>query len=289
MHDALPGLIENARQRTVRVLEQQRLARDTYRIRLACPEIAQQIVPGQFVMLRQSAGSDPLLGRPFALFDVVDDQHGCPTAIDLVYLVVGKMTRLMQSWRPDDRVVIWGPLGNGFPLPQGGHLMLVAGGIGFTPFPAVAREALGLKLYGQPARRTDHLPERVTVAYGVRTAEYLTPQEAWKLPDVDFRIASDDGTAGHHGPVTDLLEQSLLSDDPPTAVYCCGPEPMMRRAAELCTHYEVPCWVSLESPMACGIGACFSCVVGVPLADGSWDYRRTCVEGPVFPAENVLL
>jgi len=103
------------------------------------------------------------------------------------------------------------------------------------------------------------------------------------------RLATDDGTRGHHGFVTDLLKQSLDDDDRPDRVYCCGPEPMMHATARICEQAGVDCWLSLESPMACGFGACFSCVTAVKVDDGQWDYRRTCVEGPVFEAKGLLL
>ncbi|HEX3314472.1 MAG TPA: FAD-binding oxidoreductase, partial [Gemmataceae bacterium] len=116
------------------VLEHRLLARDTYLVRLETPEIAAVIRPGQFVMLRLPGVSDPLLGRPFALYDTVLDPAGSPIGIDVVYLVVGKMTGRLAALRPGDRLEVWGPLGNGFPEPQtDDHVGLVAGGIGQTP------------------------------------------------------------------------------------------------------------------------------------------------------------
>ena len=106
---------------------------------------------------------------------------------------------------------------------------------------------------------------------------------------LDIRIATDDGSFGHHGFVTELLQDCLNESTDGVQVYCCGPEPMMKAVAEVCERADVPCWLSLETPMACGFGACFSCVTKVKEDDGSWDYRRTCVEGPVFPAERLIL
>ena len=148
---AASGLNPAAVQQTVRVLSQRRMARDTYCLRLETPEIASRIVPGQFFMVRPVEGVNPLLGRPFALFDTFG-QEGEPEGVEFGYVVVGKLTSLMPEWKPGDKVSIWGPLGNGFPLPEADHLMLVAGGIGQTPFLAVAREALGLRTYGSPPR-----------------------------------------------------------------------------------------------------------------------------------------
>jgi dihydroorotate dehydrogenase electron transfer subunit len=291
----LPGSVPTAVERSARIALHERMARDTFRMRLACPEIAAQVTPGQFFMLRPPDGSDPLLGRPFALYDTYLED-GKPVGVDFGYLVVGKMTTLLSRLRPGDEVTIWGPLGNGFPLPpSAGHLMCVAGGIGQTPFLAVAREALGLRSYGHPPRcagdsslRTGN-QRRVTMCYGVRSAEYLAGLDDFsQLNGLELRLATDDGSRGHHGYVTDLLRESLTGGDPPDRVYCCGPEPMMHAVARICAEHGVPCWLSLETPMACGFGACFSCVARVRQPDGSWDYRRTCVEGPVFPAGEIV-
>jgi dihydroorotate dehydrogenase electron transfer subunit len=282
---SLPGMVPTAVQRVATVVEQERLARDTYRLRLRCPEIAAQITPGQFFMIRPPRGDDPLLGRPFALYDTYEE-HGQPAGVDFGYVVIGKLTRLMPQWRPGDEAEIWGPLGNGFPLPPSGHLMIVAGGIGQTPFLAVIREALGRKSYGRPARVLNHRLTRITMCYGVRSADCLAGVEDFTDPGVDLRLATDDGTRGHRGFVTDLLTEAIARGDAPDAVYCCGPEAMMHATAAICRRHRVPCWLSLESPMACGFGACFSCVTRVRTDDG-WDYRRTCVEGPIFSADQL--
>jgi dihydroorotate dehydrogenase electron transfer subunit len=278
---------DHACQSRVRVLENVRLARDTYRVRLACPEIAARIVPGQFVMLRLADVNDPLLGRPLALYDAVLDDAGTPTAIDIVYMALGKMTRRLAACRPDQEVDIWGPLGNGFPPRPTEHLIMVAGGIGQTPFYALGQEYLGLRRYGQPARSVPPAA-RVTLCYGVRNVEFVAGVPDFQAAGVDVHLSSDDGTVGHHGLVSDVLRRVLdqtAGDD--RLVVCCGPEPVMRAAAEICHAAGAPCLVSLESPMACGIGICFSCVTKVRQPDGSWDYKRTCVDGPIFDADQI--
>src|SRR5437868_6911359 len=141
-------------QQRAEVIVSQKIALDTYLIRLRAPEIAAQIRPGQFVMLRLPACTDPLLGRPFALYDTVLDVHGEPMDIDVVYLVVGKLTRLLAQAKNGDQLELWGPLGNGFPEPATQeHVGLVAGGIGQTPFLAHIRELLGTRGYGGQAAR----------------------------------------------------------------------------------------------------------------------------------------
>lgn len=275
---------------SARVVEQEQMARNTFRLRLHCPEIARLIVPGQFFMIRPARGSDPLLGRPFALFDTYDDEHGQPAGFDFGYVTVGKLTGLMPNWKVGDEVSVWGPLGNGFPIvpSETKHLMCVAGGIGQTPFLAVARELLTSRRYGSPARDVTATSTKVSLCYGARSIDYLAGLDQFAIDGLDVRLATDDGSRGHHGFVTELLKQSLASDCPPDLVYCCGPEPMMHAVQKIATAANVACWLSLETPMACGIGICFSCVAKIQQDDGEWDYRRTCLEGPIFPASKVV-
>jgi len=154
---------------------------------------------------------------------------------------------------------------------------------------AVAREALGRRRYGNPPRDLPSPPERLTLCYGVRSADYLAGLDDFTIDGLDVQISTDDGTRGYHGFVSELLEQALAGEAPPDSVYCCGPQPLMRAVQAIAAKNNVPCWLSLETPMACGCGICFSCVVKVQLEDGSWDYRRACVEGPVFPAHEIVL
>jgi len=260
------------------VVENVRLARNTYRIRLHCPEIAGRIRPGQFVMLRLPGRTDPLLGRPFALYDTYLDGEGRPSGVDVVYLVVGKMTGLLAEAAAGERVEVWGPLGNGFPDLDGRkHVGLVAGGIGQTPFLAHVRELLGGRGYGgRPAKR---FADRVSLYYGVRTADLAAGVEDFRAAGAAVHLASDDGGIGFHGYVTQLLEQH----PPPDCLVGCGPEPMLHALAKFALRSGTPCWLSLETPMACGVGVCFSCVTRVRTPDG-WDYKRVCVDGPVFDA-----
>ena len=273
-------------------------------------------------MLKLAGMDDPLLGRPLALYDTVVTPAGEPIGVDVVYLVMGKMTRRLALFHPGQKLDVWGPLGNGFPAfrpsPPGGemvgvrgsdslqhasrpsplapaagrgekmhsHLVMVAGGIGQTPFMALAREALGQRCYGEPLRIPSCLADKVTLCYGARTADYFAGLEEFRHMGIDVRLSTDDGSLGHQGLVTDVLRQ-VLAESPQASVVCCGPEPMMKAAAELCAHAHAPCQVSLETPMACGIGICFSCVARVRDDAGNWDYQRTCIEGPVFDAARI--
>jgi dihydroorotate dehydrogenase electron transfer subunit len=279
---------DHALARRVRIVENVQLARDTYRVRFECPEIARQIVPGQFIMLRLAGVNDPLLGRPLALYDTVCDATGAAVGLDIVYLTLGKMTRRLAVQRPGESLEVWGPLGNGFaPVPTN-HLVMVAGGIGQTPFLALGKEYLARQRYGTPPRQVPRA-EKVTLCYGVRDASLVAGAEDFRFANFDLRVSSDDGSIGHHGLVTDLLGK-VLDETRGTdrLVVCCGPEPMMEVAADLCVLNETRCYVSLETPMACGIGICFSCVAKVRQSNGTWDWKRTCVEGPVFDADEIV-
>jgi len=252
-------------QRTVPIIENVPIAERTFRVRLHAPEIARTIRPGQFLMLKLPGTSDPLLGRPFAMFDIAED------AIDVVYLVVGKMTGLLANMQRGESIDIWGPLGNGFrDYPNAASVTLIAGGIGQTPFMAYARQlfATGVK--------------NVRLYYGIRTAALAAGVADFENAGVQVHLASDDGSVGHRGFVTDLLDR----DQPPGPWVACGPEPMLHAVRQRALARGVKCDISLETPMACGFGICFSCVAKVKTADG-WDYKRVCVDGPVFDAADL--
>ncbi len=289
--------------RLVPIVENVRIARDTYRMRLGDPEMAGAIRPGQFVMIRPGpeGTSDPLLGRPLALYDVVRDPAGAAVAFEIVYLVVGRGTAALTQRRSGERISVWGPLGNGFGPPPAGPVIFVAGGIGQTPFLALGRWWLGrestqelprpsgtttalTRVRDTEARKT---PPTITMLYGVRTAAFLAGVNDFRRAGIEVELATDDGTAGHHGFVTDLLARRLERGEHPARVVGCGPPPMLATLSRLVERHGVACDVSLENHMACGFGACFSCVAPIRQADGSTDLRRVCIEGPVVAADRV--
>ena len=166
---------------------------------------------------------------------------------------------------------------------------MVAGGIGQTPFLALAQEALGQQAFGQPPR-SNRYAQRVSFCYGVtlcrlsgraRSVRTSRRQCPYRYRRWFYRCLP---AARSLGP----LEKLLLEEDGQTPrVVVCGPEPMMEAVSKLCLKYEVPCEVSLETPMACGIGICFTCVAKIG-CEHDWDYKRTCVEGPIFDAKDVV-
>lgn len=275
-------------QRNVAIVENRAIARDTYRLRLADPVMARAIRPGQFLMIRPGAGTDPLLGRPFALYDVVRASDGSPEALDIVYIVLGRGTRALADCRAGDLVTVWGPLGNGFGPPPRGDVAFVAGGIGQTPFLALGRWWLGQANYGPVPPVCDAFARSATLYYGVRNAALVAGVDDFERAGIPVELATDDGSAGHHGYVTDLLARRLERGEPPAQVVGCGPPAMLAALSRLTARYGVPCALSLENHMACGFGACFSCVAPIRQPDGTADLRRVCVEGPIFDAADVV-
>lgn len=283
MHDGnplhAPYYADTALQRTVPIVENVCLAKDTFRVRVDCPDIASRMTPGQFVMLRIAGINDPLIGRPLAMYDVAGSQ------LDVVYLVKGKFTTRVAQLKSGQPLEIWGPLGNGFVPQPAEHLIMVAGGIGQTPFLALAKERLGRQQYGD---RSAPPVKKITFCYGARTADYFAGLADFEALGINVRLSTDDGSRGHHGLVTDLLKQTLAETQFAPSIVCCGPERMMEAVAAIAKAASVPCEISLETPMACGIGICFTCVAMIQDDHGECDYKRTCVEGPVFPAERVV-
>ena len=242
----------------------------------------------------QENAEDPLLGRPFALYDVAVDAAGSPVGIDLVYAVVGRGTAALARRCSGEKLSIWGPLGNGFGPPPTGHVIFVAGGIGQTPFLALGRWWLGKMNYGiaREAPGISIAPESgfsasAVLLYGVRTTALLAGVDDFRRAGIEVEIATDDGSSGHHGFVTELLAHRLENGERPAWIAGCGPVPMLAAMARLVERYQIPCDVSLENHMACGFGAGFSCVPPIREGDGTIDLRRVCVEGPVVSAEAV--
>ena len=275
----------------VPVVAHRPIAERTWRIRIESPALAAAALPGQFAMLRLPGRTDPLLARPLAVYDVFPGPDGRPRYLDFVYAVHGRFTTALAGLPAGVELAVWGPLGNGFDPPPVGHLVLVAGGIGQTALLALARERSGQVRYGSPARVRPTV-ERITFCWGGRTAAVFGDVADFEAAGCEVRLATLDGTTGLRGTVVDLLD-ALAADGTLGAagtlrVATCGPDPMMAAVASWTSAHGIPCDASLETPMACGVGICFTCVAPIRDADGGWDYRRTCVEGPVFDAAQIV-
>ena len=288
-----------------RIVAHSKIADNTWRLRLDCPAIAAAAIPGQFAMVRIPHRSDPLLARPLAVYDTFAEAPGTAGGAtirryaDFIYAVHGRFTTALREIPVGHELVAWGPLGNGFQIPAVEHLVLVAGGIGQTALLGLGRERLGQAAYGLESRLQPPRSSRVTCCWGARHAGLFGGIEDYRSAGIDVHQATLDGSVGLRGTVVDLLDSLFGSpgDVPPAAataahtrrlhIACCGPDPMMAAVARWAAARQISCDVSLEAPMACGIGICFTCVARVRDESGSWDYRRTCIEGPVFDATRI--
>lgn len=261
----------------------------TYRLRVAAPEIAASAVPGQFVMIRMTGLDAPLIGRALAIYDIVDGDNGQPTWVDLVYIRKGTLTTALSNCALGTKVTLWGPLGNGFANRPCDRLIMAAGGIGQTPMLLLGREALGTQKFGS-ADRGNGWAKNVELIYGARRESLLAGLDDFRRANFNLTLCTDDGSIGEKRLVPDVLADHLaaISKGESVRVVTCGPEIMMEKVAEVCAACEIDCQVSMETPMACGIGICFSCVAQVR-QDGpeQWDYKRTCVEGPIFDSDKI--
>lgn len=273
--------------RRASILEHCMIAKDTWQVRFDAYDLAKITLPGQFFMVRLADCNDPLIGRALAMYDRGFDSDGNPTSVSVVYTVKGKFTQSLARLQAGQSIEVWGPLGNAFSTQSVDHLIMVAGGVGITPMLSVAADALGRESFGKSATPKRYA-KQVTLCYGARAKENLAGLPSFESLGVSLAIATEDGSLGQRGRVTSVLENLLGQSSVTKRIVCCGPEPMMQAVSKLARQYDVSCEVSLETPMACGIGICFTCVAKIDQGDGAWDYRRTCIEGPIFQAENIV-
>lgn len=261
------------------VLSNLEVARGIFLMRLHAPEIAAAVSPGQFVNVNVNAAGSafcgPLLRRPFS----VCQSERRAGWISLLWKAIGAGTRLLAGHRAGMVLSLIGPLGRGYQLPEKkGEVILVAGGLGVAPFPLLA-EALQSHGFAFDA------------LLGARTAAELWGGEELQRRGGNVHFATDDGSAGHRGFVTEMLETRLqqnLARNLNTQIYACGPMPMLQRVAAVCEAAQMPAQVAVETMMGCGFGICMGCPISP--AQGVEKFGRyllACVDGPVFQAGDI--
>lgn len=258
------------------VISNMPLSSDYNVLGLAAPEIATQTAPGQFVMLKVADRNEPLLRRPFSVFEILEDR-GHLIGVSILNKRIGTSTGQLFDARPGDRVHCLGPLGRPFsPVAPPAHAWLVAGGVGLAPFATLA-QALR-------RRKTD-----VTLYYGARRASELFFLDYFERLGVRLVLTTEDGSRGAQGRVTLPLERDLRAR-PRAAdltVYACGPEAMLAAVAKLAAAHGRPSQVSVERVMGCGLGGCYSCVIPVLAAGRAPHFVRSCIAGPVFRGDEI--
>jgi dihydroorotate dehydrogenase electron transfer subunit len=250
----------------------EQIGKDIWRMEFRSPPLAPPAKPGQFLMIHLgNRTKDPLLRRPFSIHGILDDHK-----VMVLYRIVGAGTSLLSTLKQGDSISAIGPLGNSFPLPaQGEEALLVAGGMGIAPLYFLAQA-----LQRDPGHTT-------TVLLGFSSSREVVCSDELKDLGVHLSLATEDGSQGRKGLVTDLLDQHLshgLAAKP--IIYACGPPPMLKKVAQQAAMSHLRCSVCLEGHMACGLGICLGCAVKAS-HNMATVYHYVCQDGPVFPAETI--
>jgi dihydroorotate dehydrogenase electron transfer subunit len=253
------------------VLSNESVARNYYEMRFTWPAEVDGPVPGQFISAKSIGTKDLILRRPFAVSSF-DPEHSVAA---IIYQRRGKATNMLATLTESESVDLIGPLGNAFPAPQGRRPLLVGGGVGLGP----------VLFFG------NWLAERgilATVLLGFRSADYVPTFLADRQRVVfDPVVCTDDGSHGYHGTTVDWLAgpaSKEIRSFEDCSVYTCGPNPMMAGCSRFCSERQIPCWVSMEQIMGCGVGACIGCAIPVK---GEAPFARVCTEGPVFDGSQI--
>lgn len=258
------------RQTKAKILSNKRLVDDFYKVCLYAPQIAKQARPGQFLNVKVDNSYRPLLRKPLGIHRLGASKPR--VNIEILYKAVGKGTQVLSQRHRGEYIDIIGPLGNGFDSIEhklsSGRPILVAGGIGIGPLLFLA----------------ERLKERNgLVLIGARTKRHILCEKEFRALGCEVNIATEDGTKGFRGQVTELLKKILPAIDYRlSTIYACGPQPMLKAIACICRKASFSCFGLLEEYMACGTGACFGCVV-----DTQRGFKRVCQDGPVFDLSTI--
>lgn len=247
-----------------RIEQNRKLAEGFYELILHAPQIVQRADCGQFVHV---ACTGKMLRRPLSICEL-DGEKGL---LRLVYQVRGEGTSWLSTQSAGDCLDVLGPLGQGFRLPKAQHPVFVGGGLGVPPLLEAAKRCGNKK---------------ASALLGFRTADVAILTEDFASVCHETLLASDDGSIGRKGLVTDLLKEKIAAGEC-DYIAACGPVPMLRAVAQIAVEKKIPCEVSLEERMGCGMGACLVCVCRIQRA-GEEDYLRVCKDGPVFWAQEVV-
>jgi dihydroorotate dehydrogenase electron transfer subunit len=247
-----------------------------YRIRLACGPEYMDAQPGQFVTLRLLDEISPLLRRPFSIHRLVYDNNRV-TGIEILYKVIGGFTQKLSRVRAGERLDLLGPLGHGFTVSKKYRkTALIAGGIGVAPLVFLAERL---------AEAAAHAADSI-VFIGGRSSTDILCRSIFKSLEMNIHTTTEDGTDGEKGLVTQALER-WLKKNRADMIYACGPIPMLRRIANIAETKNIPCEVSIETVMACGLGVCLGCAIKT--SDKPEGYQHVCRDGPVFDASALTL
>ena len=227
-------------------------------------------------MVRSGEQNDPLLPRPFSIHQLIK-KNGLIDALELLYKVVGKGTQVLSLQQPGDLLSLTGPLGKGFEIPaKVSNAMIVAGGIGVAPMVFLA----------QTLQETKHQHISVEVYIGGRSKADILCLSEFSAIGLSVHVTTDDGSSGDHCLVTDPLD-ATVAQNCPDVIFACGPMEMLACVAGIAAKHRIGCQVSIETMMACGMGACLGCAIA---GRNSPDrYLHACKDGPVFDTRDLII
>ena len=244
-----------------------------YRIGLGDLEGYRRSRPGQFIMLRVADSMDPLLRRPFSIHRLIKDK-GRAVGIELLYKIVGEGTRRLSRTNTGQHIDVLGPLGNGFRIPENlGLAYIASGGIGVAPLVFLAEFLL----------ENGVAPDKIVVFQGGRSKQDLLCREQFESLGLAVTITTDDGSDGDQCFITDPLDLAV-QENQPDIIWACGPTDMLGCVAGIAKKNNIPCQLSMEAMMACGLGACLGCAVP---ERGKNQYLHVCKDGPVIAADRI--
>lgn len=261
--------------KNVTILANELIAQDTYRLTFMAPDWAQQSHAGHFVNIQISGCGEIFWRRPFSVHRV-DRYQG---TVDILYAVVGRGSAALSRMQAGEQLNIVGLLGNTFYYDATmQHAIVVAGGLGIAPFSLLLQDLAGGSA-------------KITVLYGVRSAAYLCCVAEMQSLGAEVIIATEDGSAGENGLITEVAEAYLAAtaQEDGRSLFICGPAAMLERMQQILQNHHLPAQVTVENLMACGFGACVGCAVPLarPRADGSL-YALACKDGPVFSMQEII-
>ena len=253
------------------VISNEPVAEDHYLLRCSCPEIAASALPGQFIHVLIPQGSGLFLRRPFTIYTVEGDE------ITMLYQLIGEGTTVLSGLKRSDSIRVLGPLGNTFEISPTPHpAIIVGGGAGIASLLLLA------------AALRDRDVHTLGLVGSMNRARLLSVEDL-KAIGVETHIATDDGSVGHHGFVTELLTHILETHGLQNPIiYACGPDGMLRAVTKIAQDYRIPTQLAMENRMGCALGVCLGCVCKVQMPDGGFEYQRVCTEGPVFNAKDII-
>ena len=257
------------KQENAQIQSNTQVGADSFRMRLSCGQHYIRAIPGQFLMVRLTDQIDPLLPRPFSIHRLIQ-KDDVVDGLEILYKVVGKGTHELSLKQPGEIIDLTGPLGNGFVIPTDvNQIYIAAGGIGVAPMIFLVSTLLAQK----------YDPEDIQAFIGGKSNTDLLCIEDLINFGVKVHTTTDDGSSGDQCLVTDPLEIAV-SEKKPGIIYACGPMEMLACVAGIADHHSVDCQVSIETMMACGMGACLGCAVAG--RNDTDSYLHACLDGPVF-------